>query len=357
MLSIRASCRALSLAACLAVPRISAAQDSTGAKLSLPPVETHGFLEIYYRSGDPLIKDGYRLRKADLKFSGEITRRLRWRITFDAGKALQLNKASGTDVDSAALNDVAIDQRSRMVQDAALTYTVNRFLNLDIGQQIVPLSLEGTVSTWNVETIERTNFIVERSRAVGLGDVRDIGVSANGTRAGLEYHVGLFNEMGDSQGGTDANDQKAVLARLAYRLPFLPRVQVGGTGGFEGGPRSQQKERAATEIQYRDTRLTLRAETMAARDGLLRRFGYYGLGAYRVRPDVQLVARYDWWDRDRTGESSLSNAVQKHIVGGVSYFIEGGNAKIALNLVRQTFPNIGTVRAATFGLLAVQALF
>jgi hypothetical protein len=350
---------ALALGAFIAAGAPAAAQDSTAAagKLLIPPIETHGFLEIYYRSGDPLTKDGYRLRKADLKFSGAISPRLRWRITFDASKALALNTSRGTDDDSSAVSGVGVDQRSRMLQDAALTYTVSPLLALDVGQQIVPLSLEGTLSTWNIETIERTNFVVERSRAVGLGDIRDIGVSANGLASGLEYHVGLFDEMGDASGALDANQQKAVMARLAYHAPFLPGFQIGGTAGFEGGPADARKQRAATEIQYRPGNLVLRAETMAARDGLLRRFGWYGLGAYRLRPDLQVVARYDSWDRDVTGESMLANALERQIVGGLSYFIEHGTAKLAVNVIHQTFPNISSVRDATFGLFALQALF
>jgi hypothetical protein len=350
---------ALALGMCIALARQAIAQDSTAApaKITLPPVEIHAFLEIYYRAGDPLIKDGFRLRKADLKFSGPLSAHLRWRITFDAGKAVALNTSTGTSADSDAVSGVAVDQRSRMLQDAALTYTFNRHLALDAGQQIVPLSLEGTLNTWSIETIERANFEVERSRAVGLGDVRDVGVAANGQAAGVEYHVGVFNEMGDAAGTLDPNEEKSVLARVSYHTPFLPGFQIGGTGGFEGGPPNQKKQRAATEAQYRTTTFVLRGETMAARDGPLRRFGWYGLSAYRVRPNLQLVARYDSWDRDRTAESALSNALQRQIVGGFAYFIEQGSAKVAVNVVRQTFPNITTVPGATFTLIAFQAIF
>src|SRR3954462_1208726 len=122
---------ALALGLCLGQSRSASAQDSVVInRVTLPPVETHAFLEIYYRSGDPLIKDGYRLRKADLKFSGVVSPRLRWRITFDAGKALSLNTTNAAGADSAALGAVSVDQRSRIVQDAALTYTVNRYLGL-----------------------------------------------------------------------------------------------------------------------------------------------------------------------------------------------------------------------------------
>src|SRR6185312_3628232 len=205
---------------------------------------------------------------------------------------------------------------------------------------------------------DRTMFIVERSRGTGLGDIRDVGASANGlTPGGLEYHVGLFNETGESQGTTDTNDQKAVVARAAYHPSFFPAFQIGGSGAFEGGPTPQRRERAGGELQYRDTRLTLRGEAMTARDGELRRFGWYGLGAFRPVPAIQLVARWDEWDRDRAAESAVTNAFERQIVAGASYTLDGNVTRLVLNVVRQTFPNISSVPNATFALVAFEALW
>jgi hypothetical protein len=335
------------------IAQTASAQDSVSTR-TLPPIEIHGFLQIYYRSGDPLNNDSYRLRKADLKFSGLIAPALSWRVSFDAAKSITLTTTHTEIEDSLALAGASVDQRTRMLQDAALTMKVNPQLSFDIGQQIIPLSLEGTISTANVETVERTLFVSERSRAIGLGDIREVGVSANGRVEALEYHVGLFNETGEAAGTTDPNDQKTVMARLAYHVPFVPGLQVGGSGGFQGGPSAQRRERGATEVQYKTTSFTLRAETMAARDGALRRFGWYGLGVYRPTKQWQFAARYDSWDRDRTGESAVTNALQHHVVLGASYLFDQ-TAKVAFNIVRQTFPNISSVRDATFGLLAFQA--
>ena len=338
----------------------AAAQDSTGTtvKFVIPPIETHGFLEIYYRSGDPLVKDGYRLRKADLKFSGVLSPRLRWRILVRCGQSAHAQHHGR--------NEDGFRGVGRRLRRSAFSHAARR--RVDVRRQPVrrlrrrPADRaahegEGTLNTWNIETIERANFEVERSRAVGLGDVRDIGASANGLAGGLEYHAGLFNEMGDAGGGTDATQAKAVLARLAYHFPILPGFHIGGTGGYETGLRSQQKSRAASEIQYRNSAFVIRGETMEARDGLLRRFGWYGLSAYRVLPNLQLVARFDSWDRDKGAENTLANALEQQITGGFSYFIEGGNAKLAVNVIRQTFPDISTVRDATIGLFAFQAIF
>ncbi len=333
------------------------AQDSATAARSLPPVDIHGFVQVYYRSGDPTIKDGFRLRKSDLKFSGVLSPKLKWRVTFDAAKALTLNKSTSSVDDSTVVTDASIDQRTRILQDAALTYTVDKRLSFDVGQQIIPLSLEGTISTSNVETIERTLFIVERSRAVGLGDIRDIGVSANGqVLNSVEYHVGVFNETGEAAGTIDPNDQKSVMGRVAYHPPFVPGLSVGGSGGFEGGPDKQRRERTAGEIQFRDDFITLRTEAMSARDGALHRFGWYALTAIRPTKRLQLVARYDDWDRDRSGEHSLTDATQRHIVLGASMLLDT-SAKIAINAIHQTFPFIATPTSATFILAAFQAVW
>jgi hypothetical protein len=333
----------------------AAAQDSTGARAVLP-VEVHGFLEVYYRAGDPTTKDGYRLRKADLKFSGDISPHLRWRVTFDASKVLAVTKTLSEIGDTVALSDAAIDQRTRILQDAALTLAVNHTTSIDVGQQLVPLSLEGTIPTANVETIERTMFIVERSRAVGLGDIRDIGVSANGTLAKvLEYHAGVFNETGESQGTTDPNDQKALIGRFVVHPPMLPGFQLGGSGGFQGGPPAARRERLGGEVQYRDSWFTLRGETMAARDAQLHRFGWYTLAAVRPTAPLQLVARYDAWDRDRTHEVSIIDAFERQIVFGGSYLIDGTAARFVVNVVRQTFPNVHNAGTGTFLLVAFEA--
>ena len=349
--------RALLVAVTLASASPVAAQDSVSTRSS-SPIDLHGFVQLQYRSGDPLNKDGYRLRKADLKFGGEVSPRIRWRIGFDAAKVLVVTTTATAIADSAALTGAAIDQRSRILQDAALTYTVSPLLNFDVGQQIIPLSLEGTIPTSQVETVERANFIVERSRAVGLGDVRDIGVSANGflTKA-VEYHVGVFNEPGDAQGTTDLNDQKTVIGRVSFHPSRAPHLQFGGSGAFEGGTVTQHRERAGGEMQYRDALFTVRGEAMSARDGLLHRFGWYGLGALRPAPRLQLVARYDAWDRDRRHETSLNDAFERQIVVGGSYLVDGTSAKFALNVVRQTFPNISSIRSGTFVLAAFQGVW
>lgn len=336
----------LAMAALVGLAKLASAQDSVRAG----PVAIHGFVLVNYRSGDPLNVDGYRLRKADLRFDGSVSPDLRWRLTFDASKVLSVTTRTGRGADSTTLVDADIDQRTRILQDAALTYTVHPSLALDIGQQIIPLGLEGTYSMAKIETVERTLFVAERSRAVGLGDVRDIGVSANGVVVDgqIEYHLGVFNETGESAGTTDVTPQKAIVGRVAFHPRFIPEIQFGGSAAYEGGDATQRRERTGGEFQFRNRDFTLRAEVMSARDGLLHRMGWYGLGAYRPTSRLQFVTRYDWWDRDRDAEAALANALETQVVVGASYQLQGSSAKLALNLVRQTFPNVSTVPSGTF---------
>lgn len=333
---------------------LSRAQDTAVFR---PTLAISGFLEVYYRAGDPLVRDGFRLRKADLKLSGDVSQTLKWRLSFDGGKALGLNTDDVRIGPTAAVTDVSVDQKSKLLQDAALTYVPNPQFNLDVGQQVIPLSLEGTIPLGKLETPERTLFTIERSRAVGLGDVRDLGVSANGLfRNVVEYHAGVFNEAGDSQGTTDQNDQKAYIGRVAIHPPFLPGFQVGSSGAYEGGVQLAQRRRFGTEMQYRTSIYTLRAETMRARDGDLRRFGWYGLGAVRPFEKVQFVARFDSWDRDLSGDSDIENAYERQVAVGGTYWFDGVT-RFGLNIVHQTFPGASGVPDGTFLLTSFQASF
>jgi hypothetical protein len=337
--------------------RVSRAQDTVVAP-AMAPTEIHGFIQTYYRSGDPTTPDGFRLRKADLKFNGQLSPHVLWRIGFDAAKALAVALSTGDSVDAKAVTAVSPDERSRMLQDAAVTWVQSRAFSADVGQQIIPLGLEGKIPTSSVETIERTMFIVERSRGTGLGDVRDVGASANGyTPIGLEYHVGVFNGTGDDIGIVDGNPQKAVVGRFSYHFPIVPDLQFGGSGAYESGVFAQRRERAGSEFQYRDARLTLRAETMSARDGGLHRFGWYTLGAYRPNSVLQLVTRFDSWDRDLEHETGLTDGLERQFTVGASCQLDGSAAKFAVNLIRQTFPNVASPPAATFVLIAFQAVF
>jgi hypothetical protein len=361
------SSRLTTLAAALLLSAAAlGAQDtaSTASKADRPPaqeapaVQIDGLLQVWYYDGHTITTphDSYRIRRADVRFSGIISSRVRWRLSFDGAKLLTLAKTTTTVDDSTALKDVTLDERTRILQEASINVAIVPAVRLDVGQQIIPLSLEGIIAASQIETIERAMFIAERNRGGGLGDVRDIGAAARGTVAAgnIDYQVGLFNEMGESQNNTDQNDQKAAIGRVALRMPMLQNLQFGASGGFEGGPVPEQhRERAGGEALFRTLLLTVRGEVMGGRDGTTRRLGYYGLGAVRPAPSLELVARYDVWDPDLHNESGPTNVAEHEVVGGVNYFIDGGATRLAANIIRSTFPS-RKVPSSTQLLLALQ---
>jgi len=69
---------------------------------------------------------------------------------------------------------------------------------------------------------------------------------------------------------------------------------------------------------------------------------------------LQLVARYDAWDRDLSDNDALANAFERSIVVGGSYALANAPARFAINVVRQEFPNTSTVPSGTFVLVAFE---
>jgi hypothetical protein len=257
------------------------------------------------------------------------------------------------------VRDVAVDQRGRILQEASIHMTLSPSARVDVGQQIIPLAYEGVTASGQIETIERTMFIAERTRGAGLGDIRDIGASMRGTLGGatLDYQLGLFNEMGESQNNTDQNDQKAAVGRIAFRVPQLPALQIGASGAFEGGPTpTQRRERAGAEVQLRTSHTTMRWEQMGARDGLVRRLGYYVLAAVRPTPDYELVARWDNWDPDLHHEGTAGDALERQVVLGANYYLDGSSSRLAANAIRSWFPT-APIRASNMLLLSFQVIW
>ena len=82
-------------------------------------------------------------------------------------------------------------------------------------------------------------------------------------------------------------------------------------GCVRGRARLSRRERGGTEVEFRNPSVTLRAETMAARDGRLHRFGWYTLGALRPDHGLQFVARFDSWDQRSHARNAVVDAFER----------------------------------------------
>ncbi len=150
------------------------------------------------------------IRRARLRFDGELTRWVRYRLAYE----FQGNETSN------------------LVDAYAELGTVPRSLRM--GQFKVPFSLE-----W--QTRDKGLYFAERSFGFSLGPGRDIGVMLHGTvwRGRCTYAIGGFNGDGPdgSTRGNESDDPEAA-ARLVV-APFkgggpvwLQNLQIGGAGTY-----------------------------------------------------------------------------------------------------------------------------
>ena len=208
-------------------------------------VQIGGLLQVWYLSGHTITNphDTYRVRRADLKFSGDISPRIRWRISLDGAKVLNLDKTSTGVGDSLELQRCGVDQRS--------THAAGSVVNMTFGPRCRRRhrTADHPARQWKagsrsaqIETIERTMFIAERTRGCGHRDVRDIGASARGTIGRYStIRLGVFNEIGRKSEQPDRTIRRQRSARCRFRIPGVGGLRFGGSGAFEGGPSPAQQ--------------------------------------------------------------------------------------------------------------------
>jgi len=283
-------------------------------------IKFDGLAQVWGTS-DSKANDTFRIRRTEIKFSGQVHPKLKWAVMFDPAKTLSQN-ASG-----------AIVQSSRPLQDALLTVPLGTRSQLDAGQYKVPTSEEGMRSAAQLDTVERSMISVRGK----WGDIRDIGLMLRGGFDQGEYQAGMFN--GEGQNTTDANDRKDAAARVVFKPEGTPGLELG-VSTYQGkrGAAKVTNRRVGGELRWLRDPCTLKAEFMTGRDNvststLSDRRGWYVLAGYALDPKRQLVARYDVWDpdTDATGDR------EKDLLLGMNWFLEKHNAKFQVNLVRKNF--------------------
>jgi phosphate-selective porin O/P len=259
----------------------------------------------------------------------------------DPSKALALNNTFTTINGTPVLRDSSVTQSSRILQDAFITLSYFKRMNINVGQFKVPLSLEGLQSSGNLDT-ERALFASDRARGGTFGDIRDVGLMIYGPlNKQVDYQVGIFNGSGESQNDVDKNDQKALAGRLVARPAFVKGLQIGASGVWGDGERGDRprRDRLGAESLYLNGPVTLKGEVMTGVDGPIHRRGYYGHFGYQFNPKFQAIFRVDTWDPDTSKESTATSVFERDYVAGFNYFIRERYFKLQFNYLRKTFPS------------------
>jgi len=285
----------------LAVPRVFAQNSSNSP--APPSVKLSGYIQ-----GREVYQDNVgltaTLNRARLAAAGTVLGDVSWRIQgeFRTGSV-------GTGRASVALQDAYV----RWARQA---------LGIQVGQFKTPFTREFITSLPDVETADRSTVVDS------LAPKRDIGLMADyalGGRALLS--AGIFN--GEGQNITANTDSSTLgVARVAFRP--LPYLLLGVNAASYFGDSTRYGADASVESPW----IILRAEYVGQHRNVLGiedDKGWYALVAAPLRPWLQPVLKYEWFDRGGIAPSGLLK--NRALTGAVNLFPWGRATRFTLEYV------------------------
>jgi hypothetical protein len=308
----------------------------------LGKVKFTGLVQSWFGAGNGGFSDTFRIRRAELRFSGEIMPDVKWSVMFDPAKALAINTSTTTINGTPVVRSVSVNQASRIFQEAYIQLTHFKPANFQIGQFKLPLSQEGLQSTAALDTVERALFMSDRSRGGTLGDTRELGAMIYGPLGKqFDYQAGVFNGAGETQNDVDLNNEKSFAGRFVFHPTAIKGLSVGTSGLFapNTGTINPRHQRLGFESVFQRSKLRLKSELMLGIDGDIHRRGFYAHAGYRFRPKIEGIFRYDMFDPETGRETTPASVTERDYVTGFNYYIRENNFKIQFNYTRKTFSN------------------
>lgn len=323
----------------------TAATHAPAAPTFQAPVVT-GLLQVLVSGGDGAQRSTYRIRRAEVKIVSDLGRKSQAVVMVDVAKALSLSTSGA---------ETSVAQSSRVLQDAYISLPLPH-VQIDGGQQRVPLGYEGSMSASGLETVERALMESSKSRGASFGDVRDLGLAARGSVKSVDYRAGLFNGTGETMNDVDKNVAKAGAALIGWRVPFVKGLRIGASGATSGAATGDKpaRDRVGADIRYVRGIFTVQSEAMTGQDGILRRAGMYVLGAAGPTKTVKIVARFDAWDPDTKTEATAASVTERDYLAGATWLPAATRLKLQLAVVRKTYTH-NLTPAATLLLTQLQA--
>jgi phosphate-selective porin len=212
--------------------------------------------------------------------------------------------------------------------DAYIRY-VHQALGVQVGQFKTPFTWEYITSIADIETLDRSTVVDS------LAPKRDIGIAAD-YQAGshLLLTAGVFNGEGVN---VTANRDSTVLgvARAAFRP--VPQILIGANAARWFG----DSTRYGGDVSYQDTRLVARGEYLVqTRDSLggASDHGWYGLVGFKVVPKVQLVGKYEEFEREAVSAQQKNRAWS----AGLNWFIVPPAVRLGAFYVSRKIGDPGT---------------
>lgn len=300
---IACSLAALVIASAAAPLRASSEEKApTGLKIS-KALNLSGYTEFYGASVEN-DKDTFSVRRARFTLGGEIMKHLRYKVMVDLTKSSVLN-------------------------DAIVEYVPSDIVGVRVGQFLVPFSLESVTSVADLETVNRSRAVDRLSPGRDNDSTgRDVGLAVFGRWSFIEYTVAVLNGSGINK--KDDNDRKDYAGRVVFRpfkfLSFGGSIYRGNKFLSAADP-VVKRDREGLEVSASWRMLIFRSEYIHASDVALSRSGFYAMaGGFVIPGKLQIVARYDAVDMDRT----LAGDTDKFYVFGANW-VFAGRTKVQLN--------------------------
>jgi hypothetical protein len=299
-------------------------------------IKFDGLWQVMYSSGADVtctgaktgaISNTFRIRHCDLKFSGTIDKQAYWWLLFDPSRNSNLSIP-------AAPATVATNTVSPLY-DYVLGYHAAPNLDIEVGQQKLPLSLETLRSSGALLTYDRSIMNLAPWGGGKCGESRDLGFwvryNKPKTFSGI---LSVTNDAGNRQDTVDDNNSKELC--LNGQILAVKNLTFGGWGEISGGVGAsyRQRRRAGVDIDYVNGKTEFVAEYGEGFDGdagnRLKSQGAYATYAYQVSKQWQGVIRGDMFNPNRDMHNQETD-----LTVGVNYFMNGNNSKIQLNYVNK----------------------
>jgi len=242
---------------------------------------------------------------------------------------------------TAATNTSTSNSIGGILGDAYVSTDIIPHHKVLLGQSRIPIGIEGTMSPYSLNSIDRSQI----SR--NFSDYRDMGVKVTGSWDMADYYLGAFN--GSGMNYKDYNNSMGVggwlVVKPLYKLPKYGKLELGG-GYYRQGNGSTTNSSLASKFEthsygfnlgYKYKKHNLRSE-FAVRNGYVTKErvanGLYAEYMYELSPKVQLLAKYDVFDPYGNGYAAgaVADALTKKSLNteytlGVNYLPAKNNIK------------------------------
>ena len=158
---------------------------------------------------------------------------------------------------------------------------------------------------------------------------RQCGIQSATKTEYVNFNIGVFNGY-PKNNWADDNDAKDILVRADIKA--TKDVTVGGYH-WQGKALVEGKDvdriRTGGLLKVKHEGLSAAAEYIMGKNDQTDSAGYYAQAGYKVKPDVQVLARYDAYDPN----TDVDDDGETWITVGANCFIDGYNAMASLNYI------------------------